>query len=130
MVYGTVYSVPEEIGPFDISTFGSVLTHVRDPFLALQNATRLTKETVIITELVNDREEKHMVFTPDTAAQTWWRLPPAVIEKFLEVLGFEKTGLEYHYQKHQGDKRLLYTLVGHRTSDIRATLYGKGKDDR
>jgi len=50
MVYGTVYAVPKEIGMVDISTFGAILLHVRDPFLALQNALRLTRETVIITD--------------------------------------------------------------------------------
>jgi hypothetical protein len=50
MVYGTVYTVPREIGMVDISTFGAILLHVRDPFLALQNALRLTRETVIITD--------------------------------------------------------------------------------
>jgi len=50
MVYGTAYAVPQTIGPVDISTFGAILLHVRDPFFALQNALRLTKEIVIITE--------------------------------------------------------------------------------
>ena len=54
MVYGTVYAVPREIGMVDISTFGAILLHVRDPFLALQNALRLTRETVIITESYAD----------------------------------------------------------------------------
>jgi len=50
LVNGTVYAIPREIGMVDISTFGAILLHVRDPFLALQNALRLTRETVIITE--------------------------------------------------------------------------------
>src|ERR1700686_1537725 len=50
LVHGDVYSVPEEIGTVDICTFGSVLLHVRDPFLALQKALTLTGETVIVTE--------------------------------------------------------------------------------
>src|SRR5262249_4140809 len=50
VVYGTVYQVPAEIGPVDISTFGSILLHLRDPFLALANGLRLTRETVIITQ--------------------------------------------------------------------------------
>jgi hypothetical protein len=52
VVYGSVYNIPAEIGPVDISTFGMVLLHVQNPFLALQNALRLTRETVVITELV------------------------------------------------------------------------------
>ncbi len=55
MVYGTVYAIPQEIGIVDISTFCSVLLHVRDPFWALQNALRLTRETVIVTDRVSDR---------------------------------------------------------------------------
>lgn len=54
MVYGTVYAVPREIGMVDISTFGAILLHVRDPFLALQNSLRLTRETVIITDSYQD----------------------------------------------------------------------------
>ncbi len=52
VVYGTVYGIPELIGPVDIATFGCVLLHLRDPFLALQSALRLTRETVIVTELL------------------------------------------------------------------------------
>ena len=118
MVYGTVYTVPEEIGPVDISTFCSVLLHVRDPFLALLNALRLTRETVIVTDLATDCKEPHMVFLSDADGMTWWGLPPAVIEKFVGAMGFEDTAVKYHYQKRQGQKYLLYTLVGHRTKEI------------
>ena len=54
LVHGTVYTVPKEIGMVDISTFGAILLHVRDPFLALQNSLRLTKQTVIITSSYTD----------------------------------------------------------------------------
>ena len=52
MVYGDAYGVPEDIGAVDVCTFGSILLHLRDPFLALQKALRLTRETVIITDLL------------------------------------------------------------------------------
>ncbi len=51
VIYNSIYEIPEEIGLVDISTFCSILLHVRDPFYALQNALRLTKETVIITDM-------------------------------------------------------------------------------
>ena len=50
MVYGTAYEVPDAIGQVDIATFGAILLHLRDPFLALESALKLTKETVIIVE--------------------------------------------------------------------------------
>ncbi len=51
LVYSSVYDLPEEIGRVDVSTFGTVLLHLRDPFLALQKALRLTSETVIVTDI-------------------------------------------------------------------------------
>jgi hypothetical protein len=50
VVYGNVYNIPEEMGPVDVAVYGSILLHLRDPFLALQNGLRLTREAVIVTE--------------------------------------------------------------------------------
>jgi hypothetical protein len=69
LVHGSVYTVPPAIGPVDITTFGAILLHVRDPFLALQQALRLTRETVIITEPFLKEN-----FPPDFLAQ--FPLPP------------------------------------------------------
>ena len=55
VVYGSIYQIPEEIGKVDIATFGSILLHLRDPFLAMQSALRLVKETVIVTDLARER---------------------------------------------------------------------------
>jgi hypothetical protein len=51
--YGSAYALPAALGLFDVSTFGCVLMHLRDPFLALANALRLTRETVILTLALN-----------------------------------------------------------------------------
>ena len=133
VVYGTVYSIPEEIGSVDIAIFGSVLLHLRDPFLALENALRLTRQTVIVTEVLGRRHLlfqilsklglPYMVFLPEyrrlAPMETWWTLPPEIIKRFIGVLGFEKTEVRYHSQKYKGQKCLLFTVVGHRTRDIR-----------
>ena len=131
VVYGSVYSIPEEIGRVDISTFCSVLLHVRDPFLALQNALRLTREKVIITEpiwrqsivqwIFTKLRRPYMVFKPDfikcLPKDTWWILTPQVIKKFIGVLGFEETEVKYHSHKNgNGEMVPFYTIVGHRTS--------------
>ena len=50
-LYGNIYDIPEELGQVDLSTFGAVLLHLRDPFQALASACRLTRETVIVTEV-------------------------------------------------------------------------------
>jgi hypothetical protein len=51
VVYGSIYEVPEAIGPVDVATFGSVLLHLENPFRALERACRLVTETVIVTEI-------------------------------------------------------------------------------
>jgi SAM-dependent methyltransferase len=128
-VYGTVYDIPEAIGPVDVSVFGSILLHLRDPFLALQNALQLTRETAIVTEMLPRRNfyqmflgwlgRPRMTFLPEHQTHrhggTWWELSPAVIRRFLGVLGFEKTTVRYHRQLFQGETRLLFTVVGQRT---------------
>jgi hypothetical protein len=134
MVYGSVYSIPEEIGMVDISTFGCVLLHTRDPFLALENALRLTRETVIVTDvppllrlpsmLFSRFRRPCMYFWPKYSKgepkESWWSLSPEIILNFLGVLGFEKTQVKYHTQRYEGRNKKLYTIVGHRTSDIQS----------
>ena len=136
LVHGTVYAVPDDIGPVDIATFGSLLLHTRDPFGALASALRLTRETVIVTEpqgrvrlppalsraarLLPSRLHKpSMRFLPDwRTAQNpdgWWRLSPDLVIAFLGVLGFEKTEVSYHSQLYKGQPRPMFTVVGRRT---------------
>lgn len=144
VVHGTVYDIPETIGMVDISTFGAVLLHVRDPFRALEKGLRLTRETVIVTEATPHWMDhlrriwkkpaaplffnragtlfwwSDMTFLPDyrrcELSETWWLLHPRVIRKFLGVLGFEETTLSFHFQKYKGQRVLCYTIVGRRTT--------------
>jgi hypothetical protein len=133
LVHGDVYSVPDEIGMVDVSVFGSILLHVRDPFLALQSALRLTRETVIITEpdLAGRRERlsrmlqlkgPRLRFMPDWKTgeprETWWGLSPETIQAFIAVLGFEKAEVRYHFQKRSVPRGRVrqFTVTGHRTA--------------
>lgn len=144
MVYGSVYTIPREIGMVDVSTFGCILLHVRDPFLALQNALRLTKETVIITDGLPGRLEvilevilgmlhfpvklrdsfhsPRMTFYPTPReperVDTWWRLSPEILKRMLAILGFEDTTVNFHWQIFENGKKVrLYTIVGRRTKE-------------
>jgi hypothetical protein len=132
MVYGSVYHVPEEIGPVHVSTFGSILLHLRDPFLALQRAAALTTETVVVTDLVPvlhrwrnlfsawrllgrvDRRlarylEPGPSFLPDPVGcqptDAWWALSPELTCRFLQILGFPDVRVTYHrQQRHLGEE--------------------------
>lgn len=133
VVYGDVYTIPEEIGAVDISTFCCVLLHVRDPFLALQNALRLTKETIIVTDVLRRRYfltgilnglggRPYLEFMPEFKSgypnDTWWNLNPDIIKRFIGVLGFEEIKVKYHSGKYGDNAIPLFTVVGHRTRDM------------
>lgn len=132
VVYGTVYEVPESIGPVDISTYCSVLLHVRDPFQALYRGSLLTTETMVVTDLIGpsgaDRPAgvdpgsglPQMRFIPDfktaTPPETWWFLSPEIVRAFLGVLGFGDATTTYHVQGGALGDYELFTVVAHRTS--------------
>ena len=134
LAHGTVYRIDPALGPVDISVFGSILLHLRDPFLALHNAAQITTETMIVSELVPGGALPvigaaarifapllgcSMRFKPRFAKnrpwETWWDLPPQLIVQFLGVLGFERTVVTYHRQSLLGRRMPMYTVVGTRT---------------
>lgn len=137
LVHGTVHHIPEQIGPVDVSTACAILLHVRDPFGALANAARLTRETMVVTEVHPEQPEGSGLGTvippqvrsphtgaiyllpnsisDDTAgAWAWWSLPPDAICQFLAILGFEDQTVTTHLQTFMGKPTLLYTVVGRR----------------
>jgi SAM-dependent methyltransferase len=131
MVYGTAYAIPEAIGLVDVATFGCVLLHLRDPFLALANAARLTRQTLIVTEplvvrswlkrlLLRSALGPALVFFPQFRRRapltTWWVVTPEVIQHWLGVLGFEDSRVTYHRGQFHGRPVRLFTVVGRRTA--------------
>jgi hypothetical protein len=81
VVYGSVYDVPASIGPVDVTTFGCVLLHVRDPFLALARGAALARERVVVTELLAGVPRVlARLFAPDAMRRLapWWRVVPAL----------------------------------------------------
>ncbi len=131
VVYGTVYEIPEAIGPVDISTYCSVLLHLRDPFQALYRGSLLTAGTMVVTDVIGPKaageaatrvaesELPVMRFIPDfttaTPPDTWWFLSPGLVTAFLGVLGFEDSHVSYHVQGGALGDYELFTVVAHRT---------------
>jgi hypothetical protein len=136
LVTGTVYDVPVAIGPVDVSVFGALLLHTRDPFGALVSAARLTRETVVVTDalglvhfpaalrvvrarLPRQLRRPLMRFMPDARraqdVDGWWRLTPEIVAAFLGVLGFERCEVSTHRQLYRGRPKRMFTVVGTRT---------------
>ena len=132
VVYGTVYEIPESIGPVDIATYCSVLLHVRDPFQALYRGSLLATETMVVTDLIGPKDADHpagvhlgsglpqMSFIPDfktaTPPETWWFLSPEIVQAFLGVLGFADSTVSHHVQGGALGDYDLFTVVAHRTA--------------
>ncbi|MGH8686288.1 MAG: class I SAM-dependent methyltransferase [Burkholderiales bacterium] len=142
LVHGSVYAIPREIGAVDVAVLGCILLHLRDPFLALQEACRVAKEAVVVVERPPDL---HMLLGGALAAlglpapsrffwgtpyvqflprdrqrgpnDTWWRLPAATVLEFLAILGFGDARLRYHTERWSGKRRVLYTVVARRTRE-------------
>ncbi len=51
IAYGNIYDLPDDLGTFDDSFFGSVLLHLRSPFAALEQASDRTAKRMIVTEM-------------------------------------------------------------------------------
>jgi hypothetical protein len=176
VVYGNIYELPAGIGPVDVATFGSILLHLRDPFLALANAVRFARESIVVTDVFHQNEwdarvlatgylpaaatppaspvtlagrvrrrlaralvgpapappappavsVPAQVFLPDPADPTlihrmnsWWQFSPAVIQRFLGVLGFGDSTVTTHSQTFDKDNRIrLFTVVARRTAPM------------
>lgn len=124
VVHGRVYDLPAAIGPVDVAVFGSILLHLRDPFLALENAARLTRETIIVAERspygrlgsAIRRSPRFMPRSspPNGIADGWYRLPPLLVREFLGILGFTRCALHWHRYPYGKRKQDIYTLVASR----------------
>ena len=123
LIYGSVYAIPKSLGVVDISVFGCVLLHLRDPFLALQQGLHLTTKTAIVVEPAwysEELAEDCLKFIPKPWAEeftaTWWQLSPQMIQQFLAVLGFEDSVVTYHEQiGWDHELKRLCTVVAQRT---------------
>jgi hypothetical protein len=99
-VYGSIYELPDDIGRYDVSVFGSILLHLRDPFRALEQAARRTEEAMVVVEplapgMVGFGNIARWNPTGGVNPTGWWHHSPSVIVDMLALLGFPKTSVTY-----------------------------------
>lgn len=129
-VYADVYRLPGDLGRFDVSTFGSILLHLRDPFRALSEAARITDRALVVTDLLpdvifGDESAGLMEFNPGDEGENlvnWWRCSPGSIRKMFRVLGFPRVDFQFfenayhpgHRTDAPPDRRFMFAAVGQR----------------
>ena len=90
---GSVYDISPELGRFDVVVFGAILLHLHDPFRALQMASRLSSDAIIVTDRCYDLSGPVMRFLPNASdpsqTHTWWQISTECLAQMLGVLGFE-----------------------------------------
>jgi SAM-dependent methyltransferase len=90
--YGNIYDIPAELGPFDAAVMGMVISHVRDPFLAMYNVARLCTQHLIIINQIYKARDAVACFAPTPENQmdrVWWVFSEKCIGQMLAVMGFQ-----------------------------------------
>ena len=118
--YGDVYTLPTELGEFDIAIVGSVLEHLSDPITALASIGRLTKERMIVVTPLLETGERIARFegrasVPD-ADFTWWTYSLGTYREVFGMLGFtiEKVSRASYYYMYGDREEERSTIVATR----------------
>lgn len=121
---GNVYTGLPADEMVDIAFFGSILLHLRDPLLALTQFARRTRETLIITDTLENLGHlaDHPIMllrasaTDSSNMGTWWSPTPALLKSFLAVLGFTNFVYTTHKARfvQSNTDANMYTLVASR----------------
>ncbi|MFZ0706295.1 MAG: hypothetical protein WAM71_11880 [Candidatus Korobacteraceae bacterium] len=119
--YGSAYEIPPALGPFDVTTIACVLLHNKNPFIILEHVASVTKETLVIVEVlpVDKSSDAGPIFlrNDNEVYDGWFHFPPNFTARVLRTMGFGQTTISYHEQLHKarGRNLSLYTVVAHRS---------------
>jgi len=104
--YGSGYSLPDELGRFDVGLMSCVLLHTRDPLAIIRNCAALVDERLVIIDIYNEELDQSgipaMTFCPrrdNEMVHTWWHLSPAMLREYAAILGFEEVHFSRHVQR-------------------------------
>jgi SAM-dependent methyltransferase len=107
--YGNVYTLPPELGQFDVAFVGALLEHLSDPVAALSSIARLTRETLVLGTPLIQTEERIARFEPRADRPeddyTWWTYSVGLYREVLAILGFRVEKISYGNYFHEYEKR-------------------------
>ncbi len=108
--YGDVYALPSELGEFDVVVLGSLLTHLRDPLLALESAGKLVTlggRIVVVDDLIDtDTPLQRLIPTRENGVRhAWWRSSKGMLRQMLSLLGFGEPEMSEAEHAQLADRR-------------------------
>jgi hypothetical protein len=95
MVYTNVYTIPPELGQFDVAVIGQILVHLSDPVRALSSVIDRIRGQIVVTEGMVDSDEPVMSLCGRAAtdvsdqsgiAWSWWHLSTGLYRENLRWL--------------------------------------------
>jgi hypothetical protein len=122
LTLGDIYSMSESVVPHDVVLVGQILVHLRDPFLALQQAAKATKDTLIITEGSFESDQPLQVFLGAQSYYSWWHLSTGLYKTYLSMLGFDVVSVtkgQFTCLQDMPGQVDLWTFVARRVTECR-----------
>jgi hypothetical protein len=130
VAYGNIYALPGDLGTFDTALFGAILLHLRDPFLALQQAAARTTRRIVVTDVLQDPtlDPEQNVSRFGSAGLSnlsiWWTLTPEGVRHMLRFLGFDCQTTTFSTHRHHVAHDMnqppiemnMFTVVAERSS--------------
>jgi len=118
--YGSGYSLPRELGKFDVSVLACVLLHTKNPLRIIENSARVTEDKMIIVEPFRESQFAQLAaeFLPTDDRQgwdTWWAFSPKFFVDVLRSMGFGYSKVTFHTQECFGKPAELFTVVASRS---------------
>ncbi|SIQ39665.1 MULTISPECIES: class I SAM-dependent methyltransferase [Acidiphilium] len=120
-VYADIFHQPDDLGTYDIAIFGAILVHLSNPFQALREAAAVTRDTMIITDLVSLPPIPQLpglmqigTSAPPIGHIHWWNYSTSAFEVMLSRLGFANQTVTLHSPRAMADQPPMVTIVAHR----------------
>lgn len=110
--YGDINNLPEGLGRFDVGFFGTIISHLMNPFKALYSASRLCDNIVITNPMSIQGDVPLLRFHGDH--EYWFEFSEASLTRMLEVLGFNKTSKNIFIMEKEDanvGNRVTYTTL-------------------
>ena len=127
IIYGDIYNLSKSTDRrFQVTTFSAILLHLSNPFRVIEEAEKITDETIIVTDIQNPalKDEPYIEFNPNPNTRSgtgWWLFSHGAMSRMLSTVGFHRQALSFSthrlFESPESDKFTdirFFTIVASR----------------